>query len=140
VTSQFAQHVRAVLGWPLGATEYRCPTVTANVLGAPDETERRAELDGVERVLEAPGAALHWYGKRRVRPLRKMGHLTLVPADGQGRRDAEAGASGGDGADGFDVDGADDVDSADDVDGTDDIGIDGLLERVRDLRDGVSFA
>jgi len=76
-TSQFGQHLRAVLGWPLGATDRRCPTVTANVLGDVDDP-RPAELDGVGDVLAADGATLHWYGKREARPLRKMGHVTAI--------------------------------------------------------------
>jgi 5-(carboxyamino)imidazole ribonucleotide synthase len=80
-SSQFEQHVRAVLGWPLCATGLRDPTVSTNVLGDVSETQP-ATLDGVDRVLETPGAHLHWYGKRDVRPLRKMGHVTVVPAEG----------------------------------------------------------
>jgi len=76
-TSQFEQHVRAVLGWPLGSTAVRGRTATANVLGDVDEP-RPAELRGVEAVLASPGAHLHWYGKREARPLRKMGHLTVT--------------------------------------------------------------
>ncbi|MFC7235964.1 5-(carboxyamino)imidazole ribonucleotide synthase [Halosegnis marinus] len=87
VTSQFEQHVRAVLGLPLGSTERRCPTVMANVLGDVQEPTR-AELTGVEDLLAADGTHLHWYGKREVRPLRKMGHVTLT-ADGAGTRDVE---------------------------------------------------
>jgi 5-(carboxyamino)imidazole ribonucleotide synthase len=81
VTSQFEQHARAVLGWPLGSTRQRAPTVSANVLGTVDET-RPAELAGVEAVLEAEWAHLHWYGKDSVRPLRKMGHVTATDEDG----------------------------------------------------------
>jgi 5-(carboxyamino)imidazole ribonucleotide synthase len=82
VTSQFEQHARAVLGWPLGSTERRCQTVMANILGDVSEP-RPARLDGIAPVLDAEGAALHWYGKDQARPLRKMGHLTLLPtADG----------------------------------------------------------
>lgn len=80
-TSQFEQHVRAVLGWPLGSTERRCPTVTSNILGDVDES-RPAELSGVESILEKSKASLHWYGKHEARPLRKMGHLTVVGDDG----------------------------------------------------------
>ncbi len=109
LTSQFEQHVRAVLGWPLGATTLRSPTVSANVLGDVDEPTA-ASLRGAERVLEADGASLHWYGKREVRPLRKMGHVTGVATDG------------GDGEG-----------SADDA-------RDALLRRVRRLRDGLTFA
>jgi 5-(carboxyamino)imidazole ribonucleotide synthase len=76
-TSQFEQHVRAVLGWPLGSTRLRCPTVMTNVLGTVEET-RPARLGTVEAVLEDPDASLHWYGKDDVRPLRKMGHVTIT--------------------------------------------------------------
>jgi 5-(carboxyamino)imidazole ribonucleotide synthase len=80
-TSQFEQHLRAVLGWPLGATRRRCPTATANLLGDVEEP-RPARLSGVDRVLDSPGAYLHWYGKREARPLRKMGHLTVTGEEG----------------------------------------------------------
>jgi 5-(carboxyamino)imidazole ribonucleotide synthase len=79
-TSQFEQHIRAVLGWPLGATDRRGQTVMKNLLGDVEES-RPAELDGVENVLSEPGVSLHWYGKREVRPLRKMGHVTLTGED-----------------------------------------------------------
>ncbi|MEF8843801.1 MAG: 5-(carboxyamino)imidazole ribonucleotide synthase, partial [Haloarculaceae archaeon] len=77
LTSQFEQHVRAVLGWPLGSTDRRSPTVSANVLGDVAEPAP-AELRNVGRVLADPGLSLHWYGKREVRPLRKMGHVTAA--------------------------------------------------------------
>ena len=79
-SSQFEQHVRAVLGWPLAATDLRSPTAMANLLGDVDE-ERDAVLEDVDRILETPGAHLHWYGKRQVRPLRKMGHVTVSGRD-----------------------------------------------------------
>ncbi len=79
-SSQFEQHARAVLGWPLGSAERRAPSVTTNILGDVDEPGA-AELSGVEPVLEESTASLHWYGKREVRPLRKMGHVTLSDAD-----------------------------------------------------------
>jgi 5-(carboxyamino)imidazole ribonucleotide synthase len=75
--SQFEQHLRAVCGWPLGATRRRCPTATANLLGDVDEP-RPARLRGVDGVLSTPGASLHWYGKREARPLRKLGHVTVT--------------------------------------------------------------
>ncbi|MEF8812922.1 MAG: 5-(carboxyamino)imidazole ribonucleotide synthase [Halovenus sp.] len=79
-TSQFEQHLRAVTGRPLGTTDRRCPTASANILGD-GETRREARLRGVERALATARVAVHWYGKREVYPLRKMGHLTL-PGDG----------------------------------------------------------
>lgn len=80
VTSQFEQHARAVLGWPLGSTRLCAKTVSANVLGTVDE-ERPAELAGVEGVLGSEAVHLHWYGKDDVRPLRKMGHVTATAED-----------------------------------------------------------
>lgn len=79
-SSQFEQHARAVLGWPLGSTALRSPTVMTNLLGDVDE-EREAELGDIDRILETPGANLHWYGKRQARPLRKLGHVTLSAGD-----------------------------------------------------------
>ena len=93
VCSQFEQHLRAVLGWPLGSTELRSPAVTANLLGDVDSPEP-VELAGSEAILEAAAASLHWYGKREARPLRKMGHVTLVDSVGD-----EANADGDEGRD-----------------------------------------
>ena len=66
-TSQFENHLRAVLGLPLGSTESR-PSVLVNLIGA---TPPAAD------VLAVPGAHLHLYGKEP-RPGRKLGHITLV--------------------------------------------------------------
>ncbi|SIQ92978.1 5-(carboxyamino)imidazole ribonucleotide synthase [Haladaptatus litoreus] len=77
LTSQFEQHVRGVLDYPLGATDLRSPVVMSNILGDVEESQP-ADLAGVDEVLSTPGASFHWYGKREVRPLRKMGHVTLV--------------------------------------------------------------
>jgi len=88
VTSQFEQHVRAVVGYPPGSTELRDPVVMSNILGDVEEP-RPANLLGAESVVETPGANLHWYGKREARPLRKMGHVTVVPTDGDGGAGAD---------------------------------------------------
>ena len=85
-SSQFEQHVRAVLGWPLGSTELRAPTVSKNLLADVDES-RDAALAGVDRILETPGANLHWYGKREARPLRKMGHVTVTAREDESTDD-----------------------------------------------------
>jgi len=82
-TSQFEQHLRAVIGQPLGSTDQRFPTVSTNILG--DVSERQpAELRGEDSVLGTPRAHLHWYGKREVYALRKMGHVTLTDDDRDG--------------------------------------------------------
>ncbi|WP_262348122.1 5-(carboxyamino)imidazole ribonucleotide synthase [Cellulosimicrobium cellulans] len=78
VTSQFEQHLRAVLDLPLGATGARAPwTVMANVLGS----TRAALTDGLAEVAALdPGAKVHLYGKG-VRPGRKLGHVTVSGDD-----------------------------------------------------------
>lgn len=78
ITSQFEQHLRAVLDLPLGATEARSPwTVMANVLGGEDD-----DLYPVLRRLLAddPSLKVHLYGKQ-VRPGRKIGHVTVCGDD-----------------------------------------------------------
>jgi 5-(carboxyamino)imidazole ribonucleotide synthase len=70
-TSQFENHLRAVLGWPLGATRARGHAAMLNLLGT---------LPRVEAVLAISGAHLHDYGKSP-RPGRKVGHCTLVDDD-----------------------------------------------------------
>ena len=90
-TSQFENHVRAVLGWPLGPPELVVPAATANLLGDVT-TPERATLRDVASILSAPDADLHWYGKDEVRPLRKMGHLTVTDRDAATYADGSAGA------------------------------------------------
>jgi 5-(carboxyamino)imidazole ribonucleotide synthase len=70
-TSQFEQHVRAVAGWPLGATARRAKRVEmANLIGE--------EAAGWAALAAEPGAHLHLYGKGAARPGRKMGHVTRL--------------------------------------------------------------
>ena len=71
VTSQFEQHVRAIAGWPLGATTRHGASVEMhNLIG--DDIRRWAEI------LAEPGACLRLYGKAEARPGRKMGHVTRI--------------------------------------------------------------
>lgn len=78
VTSQFEQHLRAVLDLPLGAPTAVAPwTVMANVLGGDAPDLYRAYLHCMAR---DPGLRIHVYGKQ-VRPGRKVGHVTVVGAD-----------------------------------------------------------
>jgi phosphoribosylaminoimidazole carboxylase len=79
-TSQFEQHLRAILGLPLGDTSLKVGVAAmVNVLGAGDGLLEET-LRPVERALSTPGAAIHWYGKSTVRAQRKMGHITLTAA------------------------------------------------------------
>jgi 5-(carboxyamino)imidazole ribonucleotide synthase len=77
-TSQFAQHLRAVLDWPLGPTEPTAPVaVMVNVVGGPDGDPRARQPEALARV---PEAHLHLYGKTS-RPARKIGHVTVLGED-----------------------------------------------------------
>lgn len=76
-TSQFTNHLRAVLDWPLGPTGLQAGcAVTVNVLGVDDEDVGHR----VPAALEVPGARLHLYGKSS-RPGRKIGHVTVLGDD-----------------------------------------------------------
>jgi 5-(carboxyamino)imidazole ribonucleotide synthase len=78
VTSQFEQHLRAVLDLPLGDPRARAPwSVMVNVLGGPYEDLYRSYLHVMAR---DPGVKVHMYGKE-VRPGRKVGHVTVVGDD-----------------------------------------------------------
>ena len=79
-TSQFEQHLRAVTGRPLGSTERRDPTALSNLLGDVQQRQE-AVLSGVDEALRSDALSLHWYGKREVYNLRKMGHITTVSDD-----------------------------------------------------------
>lgn len=70
VVDQFEQHIRAVMGYPLGSTTRHCNVVTTNIMGA-----EASELDSL---LRTNGSRLHLYGKREARPDRKMGHINSV--------------------------------------------------------------
>jgi 5-(carboxyamino)imidazole ribonucleotide synthase len=70
-TSQFENHLRAVLGWPLGDARARGHAAMLNLLGS---------LPSTDAVLAIPGAHFHDYGKDP-RPGRKVGHCTLVDPD-----------------------------------------------------------
>jgi 5-(carboxyamino)imidazole ribonucleotide synthase len=70
-TSQFENHLRAILGLPLGGTAARAPCVMANLVGA---------VPSLEELLALPGTHVHLYDKEP-RPGRKVGHVTLVDPD-----------------------------------------------------------
>lgn len=92
-TSQFENHVRALLDWPLGSPKLRAPVaVMVNVLGRREGTPPR--VDGLRDALEVDGVTPHIYGKPDVRPGRKMGHVTAVGNDREEvRKRAEMAAS-----------------------------------------------
>ncbi|MDZ4198041.1 MAG: 5-(carboxyamino)imidazole ribonucleotide synthase [Kiritimatiellia bacterium] len=77
MTDQFEQHLRAVLGLPLGATDLLCPAVMLNLLGAPSGRGRPL-IRGLAAALAIPGVCVHIYGKSVCLPHRKMGHVTVL--------------------------------------------------------------
>ena len=76
-TSQFEQHIRAILGLPLGDTETIKPAVMINLVGDPD-FEGPVKYQGIEEIMAMPGVYVHLYGKAETRPFRKMGHVTVT--------------------------------------------------------------
>lgn len=80
-TSQFEQHVRAVLDYPLGSTELTAPAVVmGNVLAAAETPEMSVDERLHHLFARYPHAKVHLYGKSE-RPGRKVGHVTLLGAD-----------------------------------------------------------
>ncbi|SCY72584.1 5-(carboxyamino)imidazole ribonucleotide synthase [Alkaliphilus peptidifermentans] len=79
-TSQFAQHLRGILGLPLGSTNLRKSSVMINLLGDAN-SKGTASIIGVEKVLKESEAYLHIYGKKESKPQRKMGHVTVLDSD-----------------------------------------------------------
>jgi 5-(carboxyamino)imidazole ribonucleotide synthase len=70
IVSQFANHIRAVAGWPLGPTERHSDVTMTNLIGD-DVNQWRV-------IATEPNAALHLYGKPEARPGRKMGHVNRL--------------------------------------------------------------
>lgn len=72
--SQFEQHIRCVMGYPLGRPQ-GLPVCMANLLGQESGNDYRA---ATKAAMEDPRVHVHWYGKAESRPGRKMGHLNMV--------------------------------------------------------------
>lgn len=77
VTSQFEQHIRGVLNFPLGDTQLLDPAVMINLLGEKG-FQGDVKYEGVSELMQMEGMHLHLYGKKETRPMRKMGHATVV--------------------------------------------------------------
>jgi 5-(carboxyamino)imidazole ribonucleotide synthase len=90
-TSQFEQHLRAVLDWPLGLPTLLAPAVaTVNIIGPADGSDPAGRTASA---LTVPGAHVHLYGKLP-RPGRKLGHVTVCGQDlGSARESAQVAAS-----------------------------------------------
>lgn len=76
-TSQYENHLRAILGLPLGSTALKVPSsVMLNIIGTSESMDDINSLISI--ALTVPGASVHMYGKSGCRKGRKMGHITLV--------------------------------------------------------------
>jgi len=80
VTSQYEQHLRAILDMPLGSTQIHSPAVMINILGEPGFAGK-AKFDGLADCMAVEGFKLHNYGKKDTKPFRKMGHATVMDSD-----------------------------------------------------------
>lgn len=76
-TSQYEQHLRAILGLPLGAPTLLHPAAMLNLLGEPEHSGK-VFYQGVEAALKIGGVYPHFYGKTDTKPFRKMGHVTIL--------------------------------------------------------------
>lgn len=77
ITSQYAQHLRAIMGLPPGDTTTVRPAVMINLLGE-EGCSGEAHYLGIEEVMKWPGVYVHLYGKKVTKPFRKMGHVTIT--------------------------------------------------------------
>ena len=88
-TSQFENHLRAILDLPLGNTASKVAGIMVNLVGAEGYTGN-VVYENIDKIMEIDGVTPHIYGKRETRPFRKIGHVTIVNEDmNEARRIAE---------------------------------------------------
>lgn len=86
ITSQYQQHLRAILDLPLGDTSTIMPSAMVNILGADGHTGN-AKPQGLEEVMALEGVYPHFYGKKLTKPFRKMGHCTILDKSMEGLKE-----------------------------------------------------
>ncbi len=79
LTSQYEQHIRAIIGLPLGDVSLRSKAVMKNILGT--EIDGKTIVEGIEETYNNPRVKVHIYGKKESKVGRKMGHLTVIGDD-----------------------------------------------------------
>ena len=79
-TSQFEQHIRAILDLPLGETSNKIASVMVNLVGKRGYSGL-VKFKNIEHILAIEGVNPHIYGKKKTRPYRKMGHITVINKD-----------------------------------------------------------
>lgn len=88
-TSQFENHLRAILNLPLGNTNSKVAGIMVNLVGE-EGFSGPVVYENIEKIMAIDGVTPHIYGKRETRPFRKMGHVTIVNEDmTEARRIAE---------------------------------------------------
>ncbi len=88
-TSQFEQHLRAVLDLPLGNTDSKVAGIMVNLVGE-EGYSGDVIYENIEKIMAWNGVTPHIYGKKQTRPFRKMGHVTIANQDlNEARRIAE---------------------------------------------------
>lgn len=76
-TSQFENHLRAILNLPLGNTDSKVAGIMVNLVGE-EGFSGPVVYENIEKIMAIDGVTPHIYGKRETRPFRKMGHVTIV--------------------------------------------------------------
>lgn len=76
-TSQFENHIRAILDLPLGNTDSKVAGIMVNLSGE-EGFSGNVIYENIEKILGWSGVTPHIYGKKQTRPFRKMGHVTIV--------------------------------------------------------------
>ena len=79
-TSQFENHLRAILDLPLGSTASKVAGIMVNLVGA-EGYYGNVIYENIEKIMAIKGVTPHIYGKKETRPFRKMGHVTIVNED-----------------------------------------------------------
>ena len=79
-TSQFENHLRAILDLPLGNTASKVAGIMVNLVGE-DGFSGQVVYENIEKIMAIDGVTPHIYGKKETRPFRKMGHVTIVNED-----------------------------------------------------------
>lgn len=79
-TSQFENHIRAILNLPLGKTDSKVAGIMVNLVGE-DGFSGNVIYENIDKIMAIDGVTPHIYGKRETRPFRKMGHVTIVNED-----------------------------------------------------------
>ena len=79
-TSQFENHIRAILNLPLGNTASKVAGIMVNLVGA-EGYAGNVIYENIDKIMAIEGVTPHLYGKKQTRPFRKMGHVTIVNKD-----------------------------------------------------------